>query len=252
MSEHLPVLDPAAPYGPGATDLDVLAVVARHAIFSTVQGEGVYAGVPSVFLRLYGCNLSCSWCDTKNSWTRPDKNRVELGVDSAREQLLDSGLAHWIITGGEPTLQQHGLLRLLKSVELNGHARPKVTLETNGLLPVALGLLSYLHLVSVSPKLHEKQEPKALLERIGVARGEGAKVQIKLVVSNETELDNAIRFMDAATCSVRYGRQLEPEFCFIHPEWSTYGSNFPENMTTKIIESGYRLGYQQHKTWKLR
>ena len=72
-------------------------------IFTSFQGEGPYVGTPSTFLRLYGCNLDCEWCDT-------DISTYEiLSVDDVAEILLTqmefNNIKTLIITGGEPTLQ---------------------------------------------------------------------------------------------------------------------------------------------------
>ena len=72
-------------------------------IFTSFQGEGPYVGAPATFLRLYGCNLNCQWCDT-------DISTYEmLSVDDVAEILMTqmefNNINLLVITGGEPTLQ---------------------------------------------------------------------------------------------------------------------------------------------------
>ena len=103
----------------------------------TIQGEGPSVGRPAVFLRLSGCNLHCTWCDTPYTWdwTRYDRASEvkKLGtVEVAREIQERLGDMHpplLVISGGEPLLQQHGithLLALLPKFPL------RVEIETNG------------------------------------------------------------------------------------------------------------------------
>ena len=95
-------------------------------IFTSFQGEGPYVGTPATFLRLYGCNLNCEWCDT-------DISTYEmLSVDDVAEILITqmefNNIHTLIITGGEPTLQMEEIKRLIK--ELPDDIR--IQLETNG------------------------------------------------------------------------------------------------------------------------
>lgn len=98
-----------------------------HSIFGTIQGEGIFAGEPCVFIRLGGCNLQCPACDTE--YTNGSKL---LDVDTIIDRILDrkprkSNLV--VITGGEPMRQRIGLLvSLLNEIGL------RVQIETNGTL----------------------------------------------------------------------------------------------------------------------
>ena len=92
-------------------------------IFDSIQGEGVLAGYPVTFIRLAGCNLSCPWCDTKESWSKDAAlmlSPVEISNDFSLLEFV-------VITGGEPTI--HNLTGLIAVLNANGH---KVMLETNG------------------------------------------------------------------------------------------------------------------------
>jgi 7-carboxy-7-deazaguanine synthase len=93
-------------------------------IFTSIQGESSYAGLPCTFIRLTGCNLRCTYCDTTYAYTEGSERSVEEVADFVR----DRGVKLVEITGGEPLLQEdvHPLIeRLLNS----GYT---VLVETNG------------------------------------------------------------------------------------------------------------------------
>ncbi len=69
-------------------------------IFYSIQGEGELTGVPSVFLRTSGCNLRCSWCDTKYASWNPEGD--EMTVDELVEKVTSFPARHVVLTGGEP------------------------------------------------------------------------------------------------------------------------------------------------------
>ena len=112
--------------------------------FYTIQGEGKYIGVPSVFFRTSYCNLRCIWCDTAyTSWTPENK---DITVASAVKTITQYGCRHVVITGGEPFIQVKELTRLCQELNLRGH---HITVETNATVfaPIAADL------ISMSPKL---------------------------------------------------------------------------------------------------
>ena len=92
-------------------------------IFSSLQGEGSRAGQACWFVRLAGCNLSCSWCDTTYTWkpgqtTRADRRTMSL--DDVLESASLAGLPLVEVTGGEPLLQP-GTPALLSALCDQGH-----------------------------------------------------------------------------------------------------------------------------------
>jgi 7-carboxy-7-deazaguanine synthase len=112
-------------------------------IFYSIQGEGMLAGVPSVFLRTSGCNLRCTWCDTPYTSWKPEGDDLPLG------SVLASVRRHWgthvVVTGGEPMIQEDmvRVTQRLKDFDLH------ITIETAGTVyqPVTCDLMS------ISPKL---------------------------------------------------------------------------------------------------
>lgn len=105
-----------------------------HSIFYTIQGEGPFAGTPSVFVRLSGCNLQCPWCDTDYTSSRqlmvPDQVFEQVADLLPTVDLLSNGNRPLVvITGGEPFRQNLGPL-----VKTLFHAGYRVQIETNGTL----------------------------------------------------------------------------------------------------------------------
>ena len=72
--------------------------------FYTIQGEGFHSGRPAYFIRIGGCDIGCSWCDSKFSW---DAARHPLvSVDEILQDAISSGAKSLVVTGGEPSLYQ--------------------------------------------------------------------------------------------------------------------------------------------------
>ncbi|OGW49423.1 MAG: 7-carboxy-7-deazaguanine synthase [Nitrospirae bacterium RBG_19FT_COMBO_42_15] len=93
-------------------------------IFKSIQGESSFAGLPTLFVRLTGCNLRCQWCDTKYAYDEA----VDLTVDEVIGRVNAFGLQFVQITGGEPMLQGD-VYELMDRLLISGY---KVSLETNG------------------------------------------------------------------------------------------------------------------------
>ena len=113
-------------------------------VFSSIQGEGLLAGVPSLFIRTSGCNLRCHWCDTPyTSWApEGDDWPVERIVDWVKQH---PAYRHVVLTGGEPMIQPElpHLARQLDDLGIH------ITVETAGTVAAELPC----HLMSISPKL---------------------------------------------------------------------------------------------------
>lgn len=97
-------------------------------IFTSIQGESSYAGMPCTFIRVAGCNLRCTYCDTTYAY---EEGR-ELSEDEVLDEVTLIGGSLVEITGGEPLLQK-GTLNLIERLLKEGY---KVLVETNGTLSI--------------------------------------------------------------------------------------------------------------------
>ena len=96
-------------------------------IYKSLQGESTYAGMPCVFVRLTGCNLRCSWCDTEYSFYGGKKMSAQQIFEEVEHLSPSGGLVE--ITGGEPMLQERELVPFMQQLLDSGY---KVLLETSG------------------------------------------------------------------------------------------------------------------------
>jgi 7-carboxy-7-deazaguanine synthase len=168
--------------------------------FTTIQGEGPAAGRPATFIRLGGCNLSCSWCDTPYTW---DASRFDL-----REQITRRGVASIleavtapiaVITGGEPLLHQNsqGWRDLLVGLVKAGK---QIHIETNGTIVPNPRTRAVVDLAVVSPKQEhaaagtrtgaDPYQPRALEQFAGMARD--GKAVLKVVVQTVDDCRDAV------------------------------------------------------------
>ena len=113
-------------------NIDGTAVAARlriTEIFASLQGESSRVGLPTVFVRLTGCPLRCTWCDTAYAFNGGNTRTL----DDILAEVAGHGLRHVCVTGGEP-LAQKGCIALLSALCEAGH---EVSLETSGALDIA-------------------------------------------------------------------------------------------------------------------
>jgi 7-carboxy-7-deazaguanine synthase len=151
-------------------------------VFASIQGEGRWVGVPSVFVRVSGCNLRCVWCDTPYASWEPEGDAVE--VEEILRRATAQGIEHVVLTGGEPLLFEP-IAELAHRLKDAGHT---ITVETAGTVFRELPC----DLMSISPKLSNSKPEGAWagkhestrLDRKPLERLIGAyDYQLKFVVS---------------------------------------------------------------------
>ena len=162
-----------------------------HSIFSSLQGEGRFAGYPTVFLRLAGCNLSCAWCDAREA--AQAAGAFPLSVAEASARLTAPGIRDVCITGGEPLLQDAAVTEVL------GRLVPthRVVIETNGSLVIAPLKREFPSVsFSVDWKTPSAGAPSFREENLTAL---GTEDWIKFVVADRHDLDHVAAALPATT-----------------------------------------------------
>ncbi|WP_398324952.1 7-carboxy-7-deazaguanine synthase QueE [Vulcanococcus sp.] len=203
----------------GCSDSTSLPVVET---FHSLQGEGLHAGRSAFFIRLGGCNVGCSWCDTKHSWPAAVHPRRAV-ADLAREAraAAAAGAAFTVITGGEPL--HHPLDQLCKALQSTGLP---LHLETSGVDPLS----GAFHWITLSPKRHRPPLPALL----------AACHELKLVVHDASDLAFAEAMAEAARA---VGNQPH---LLLQPGW---GNQPGQELSVAYVKSHptWRLSLQNHK-----
>ena len=172
-------------------------------VFETIQGEGTFTGVPALFVRLQGCPVGCSWCDTKQTWDVLVENKVSpeqvIAVDGTIGRWANHdgtsliaafnrkgfSAKHVVITGGEPCL--YDLTELTNQLIDSGYS---VQIETSGTFEVLCHQDAW---VTVSPKINMKGGYKVLSQALTRAN------EIKHPIATDKhieELDDLLKDID--------------------------------------------------------
>jgi 7-carboxy-7-deazaguanine synthase len=184
-------------------------------IFYSIQGESSYAGLPCVFVRLAGCNLRCSYCDTRYAYDEGRNYEIPeilLSVKRFGCRLIE-------VTGGEPLIQEE-TPELINRLLAGGYS---VLLETNGSRDISLVDPACARIVDIKCPSSgmERQNDSRNMERLS------AKDELKFVIGCLEDYEFAKNFLsnqlsiESATREVKVG--LSPVFGTLHPrtlaEW---------------------------------
>jgi len=161
-------------------------------VFDSVQGEGLYVGERQIFVRFFGCNLRCKFCDTKLDAFKEYEPRELL-----RELKLYEDDYHSVsFTGGEPLLQKDFLKETLKLTREDGFRN---YLETNGTLPDELGeVIDYLDIVAMDMKLPSStgEFPCWRMHKKFLETASRKEVFVKIVICKSTHIEDIINAFD--------------------------------------------------------
>lgn len=154
-------------------------------IYKSLQGESTYVGLPCVFVRLTGCNLRCSWCDSEYTFQGGRKISMEEVRDEVLRLSPDGGLVE--ITGGEPMLQEREVVPLMQHLLGDGY---RVLLETSGERPLERVPAGVIKIVDV--KCPDSGEGGTFcMENLETLT---ARDEIKFVLSSRADYDFAREF----------------------------------------------------------
>lgn len=213
--------------------------------FESIQGEGNFAGVNSLFLRFHFCNLTCSWCDTKYTWFS-DSGKFEPYSGEQLKQLIASFKSpHVIFTGGEPTLYSLDKLVIPGKkyhVETNGTFIPTDPLDVvlanqNRFQRKAMDekVISTFNWV-VSPKLSNSGQP--LDEESLYFWAQKSYCIFKFIVRNAEDLDEVEALM------ARFA--IHPGKVYIGLEGQTLQSQLKPDLVDEIIRRGLNFSPRLH------
>jgi 7-carboxy-7-deazaguanine synthase len=198
-------------------------------IFYSIQGESSYAGRPCVFVRLTGCNLRCSYCDTRYAYEEGDD--LEIG------EIIDMVTSHRCglveITGGEPLMQEDTPLLIRRLLDLGF----EVLLETNGSMDIGIVDDRCVKILDIKcPSSGEAK--KNYLENLKQLQ---PKDEIKFVIGGKDDYDyakNILSFIDRAKGNIK-----PPLFSPV------YGKMNPELLAQWILADhlDVRMQIQLHK-----
>jgi 7-carboxy-7-deazaguanine synthase len=153
-------------------------------IYKSLQGESTYAGLPCVFVRLTGCNLRCSWCDSEYTFTGGKKMSIDE-IAGEVNRLSPGGLVE--ITGGEPMLQEREVVSLMELLLRKSH---RVLLETSGERPLERVPVEVVKIVDV--KCPDSGEPDTF--RVENLRTLTLHDEMKFVISSRKDYEFALDF----------------------------------------------------------
>lgn len=160
-------------------------------IFKSYQGEGIWQLRQQIFVRFYGCNLKCRYCDT------PLDSYREISLEEVAKQIKHFDNCPWVaLTGGEPLLQANFLTRLCPLLK---KLNKKIYLETNGILADSLTkIIHYLDMISADIKLPSStgmpafwDEHKRFIEAAGKTN-----IFLKAVIGKHTSFEDIARVID--------------------------------------------------------
>ena len=156
-------------------------------IYKSLQGESTYAGLPCVFVRLTGCNLRCSWCDSEYTFQGGRKMSVEAVIDEVMRLSPGNGLVE--ITGGEPMLQEREVVPLMEGLLQRGY---RLLLETSGERPLERVPPEVVKIVDV--KCPDSGEPDTF--RMENLKCLTARDEVKFVLSSRFDYEFARDFVE--------------------------------------------------------
>ena len=168
-------------------------------IYKSIQGESTFAGLACVFVRLTGCNLRCSWCDSEYTFSGGHRMGMDEVLAEVKQLSPGGGLVE--ITGGEPMLQERELLPTIERLLADGY---KVLLETSGERPLEGVPQQVVKVVDV--KCPNSGAPETF--RMANLAALTARDEVKLVLSDRCDYEFARDFVSRHRLAARVNAVL--------------------------------------------
>ena len=185
--------------------------------FYSLQGEGYHAGKAAYFIRLGGCDVGCSWCDSRFSWD-PDMHPM-VETDDIIKKAIESGTDSVVVTGGEPLMWNlEYLCTGLKEKNIS------TFLETSGSHPLS-GNWDW---ICLSPKKNKLPSDEIFKEAD----------ELKVIVQGKTDFKWAERYREAVNKKC---------MLFLQPEWSRFDQVITDIVEYIKINPSWRISLQIHK-----
>ncbi len=175
-------------------------------IFASIQGESSYVGLPCVFIRLSGCNLRCSYCDTSYSYDAG----TEISEEEIYKIIKNYGIGLIEITGGEPLLQSNAVLPFIDTLIKDGL---KVLIETNGSLDIKSvnpEAVIIMDIKTPGSGMHERM----LLENLDFIKKDD---EIKFVLTDRKDYEWARKFIETHKLLNRCKILFSPTYKLLPP-----------------------------------
>ncbi|WP_407929315.1 7-carboxy-7-deazaguanine synthase QueE [Alicyclobacillus fructus] len=168
-------------------------------IFETVEGEGTRAGYPTTFVRVFHCNLRCTWCDTPYSYA-PERPAFHASLREIAQQVESFGWPNVCLTGGEPLIHRHKSQLLIEAIA-GIEGVKDVHIETNGAIDVrpfvslrdASDHLREVVRFIVDYKLPASGEERRMIPDHLAALSE--RDEVKFVIADERDFERAVEVM---------------------------------------------------------
>ena len=181
-------------------------------MFTSINGEGTRAGQLAVFVRFQGCNLNCSFCDTK--WANEKDAAFQwMTEDDIVNAILETGVKNVTLTGGEPLMQKDIPVLLARL----GQTDLYIEIETNGSMPLATYAdKSWRPAMTMDYKLPGSgMESHMCLDNFSYLE---AKDTVKFVCGSEKDLEKAQEIIERYDLTTKCHVYLSPVFGSIKPE----------------------------------
>lgn len=200
-----------------------------HSIFDSLQGEGRFQGFPTQFVRLYGCNLNCSYCDAQSAVSGDTFD--EMPINEIADRIIKSDTYDLCVTGGEPMCQENELTDLLKNIK-----GKRISIETNGSFSVS-DMGSMFPEVFFSIDWKTPSSGSADFNPLNIEFLKKGRGWIKFVIGNDSDFD-------FIADKLKYLENIE---VFISPVFEKGDGLFEKTAKFVKLNKNLRMQIQLHK-----